>query len=46
MVIIGIKLSILISIDIHRKTQFVLEIAMIELMISVIDVINKNGLFR
>ena len=36
----------LISIAIHRKTQLVLEMAMIELVIRVIIVIIINGLFR
>jgi len=36
----------LISIAIHKNNQFVLERAMIDLVISVIVVISINGLFR
>jgi len=44
-VIIGINLNMLISIDIHRKIQFLLDRAIIELIISVDVVIRRNGLF-
>lgn len=44
-VIIGINLNILISIDIHRKIQFLLDRAIIDLIISVEVVIRRNGLF-
>jgi len=44
-VIMGINLSILISIDIHRKIQFLLDRAIIDLIISVDVVIRRNGLF-
>jgi len=35
----------LISIDIHRKIQFLLDRAIIDLIISVDVVIRRNGLF-
>jgi len=44
-VIIGINLSILISIDIHRNSQLVLDIAIIVLIIKVEVVSSINGLF-
>ena len=44
-VISGINLSMLISIDIHKKIQFVLDIAIIDLIIIVIEDIRRNGLF-
>jgi hypothetical protein len=44
-VIIGINLNMLISIDIHRKIQFLLDRAIIDLIISVDVVIRRNGLF-
>jgi len=44
-VIIGINLSMLISIDIHRNSQFVLDIAIIVLIIKVDVVRIINGLF-
>lgn len=44
-VIMGINLNMLISIDIHRKIQFLLDRAIIDLIISVDVVIRRNGLF-
>lgn len=44
-VIIGINLNMLISMDIHRKIQFLLDRAIIDLIISVDVVIRRNGLF-
>jgi len=44
-VIIGINLSILISMDIHRKIQFLLDRAIIDLIINIDVVIRRNGLF-
>lgn len=43
---IGMNLSILISMDIHRNNQFVLEIAIIVLRNIVIKAIMVNGLLR
>jgi len=45
LVINGMKLNMLISIDIHRNSQFVLDKAMMVLMISEDIVSSKNGLF-
>lgn len=45
LVIIGINLNILISIDIHRNIQLDLDSAIIDLIIKVDEVINMNGLF-
>lgn len=45
LVIIGINLSMLISIDIHRNIQLDLDSAIIDLIIKVEDVISMNGLF-
>jgi len=42
----GINLNILISMAIHRKTQFVLDIAIIDLVSRVVVVISINGLFK
>jgi len=44
LVIIGMNLSILISIDIQRKTQLVEDMAMIDLVIRVVEIISINGL--
>jgi len=45
-IIIGINLNMLISMAIHRKIQFVLDIAIIDLVSRVVVVININGLFK
>jgi len=45
LVIIGINLNILISIAIHRKIQFVLDRAIMDLNTSVEEVNIRNGLF-
>lgn len=44
-VIIGINLSMLISIAIHRNTQFVLDRAIKDLIISLVVTITMKGLF-
>jgi len=45
LVIRGINLNMLISIDIHRKSQLVLESAMIDLIIKDDKTSRLNGLF-